>query len=789
MLTNYLRAAWRNIRHQKLHSLITISGLGVGIACCLMILFWVQDERGYDRFHRNENSIFRVVSDWAKNDWNGVEATPFPLGPEVKANLPLVQNMTRLYADGRKVFRYGEKTFFDDRGIVVDLAFFEIFSFPFAKGDIKSAFRGPEDIVISESLARKYFGSEEPLGKTIHVEGRPQVVRGILKDIPRQSSLQFQYARSVEFESIQPHWGAYNASTFILLAAGANLKSVGPAITAIGLKHGSPQVVNGARFRLQRLRDIHLDARPYQSAVIDLGDSTAVLLFSLIALFVLVVAIINFVNLSLARAGSRAKEVALRKVTGADRTEIARQFFCESCLMVALASALACVLVFALLPSFNQLAGKTLSLDLLQSRYWVILAAVTLATALASGAFPAIVLSAFQPIASLRGNAPSGERGGLFRKILVLFQFTLSIGLLISAVVVISQFRFMREAQLGYDPNHVLLLPIKGAIGNRYEVLKERLRQHPAVLGVTAQAYPFAEKNYRSAGNWNWESREPNQQLDCVYRGITYDFFETMDIPLAAGRSFDKGHAEDAEGSIILNERAVKAMGMKDPIGKWFSPSPDDRRMIIGVVKDPHFQTLHFPTDPEAYYLTDMSKEVNEGMAMVRIDRRNISGALAHVRRVWSELAMGMPFELRYLNDTYDRLYRAEFRLSRVLSLFAGLAILIACLGLLGLTIFTAGRRRKEVGIRKVLGASTTAVAMMFSGQMLKWILCANLLAWPAAFFAMNALLRSYANRIPLNGGFFLLPSLGILLLAFLTVMLQAAWTARMNPIEALRQE
>jgi putative ABC transport system permease protein len=789
MFKNYFKVAWRNIVRHKGFAFINIFGLAIGITCCLMILFWVQDEQSYDKFHQNGNRIFRVVSDWTKYNWKGFEGTPPPLGPSVKTQFPEIKNMTRLYSDDRKVFRYKAKSFYEDRGIIIDPSFFEIFSFPFLKGNLRTAVSGPGNIVITETMAAKYFGGEESMGKTILVEGQPQLVCGVLKAIPRHSTLQFDYALSSESNKTNLNWGAFTATTFLLLEDGADTTSIGSKITDVGLKNESPQVKDGVNFRLQPLNDIHLDARAYQKAIMNLGDSSYVFLFSIIAIFVLLVACINFMNLSMARSGLRAREVGLRKVVGADQWEIIRQFYSESFLLVSAAALIALILFFLLLPTFNQLSGKSLSINLLQPKILISLSAVILATGFLSGAYPALILSAFRPVKVLKGDIQSEGKNDVFRKILVIFQFSLSIILLISAVVAIKQFRYMRNTKLGYATDNIVLLPVKENVGKSYEALKWRLLQNPAILAVTGQEYPFAETGYRSSGNWDWESRSPGKGIDMIYRGVDYGFFELMDIPLVAGRSFSKNYANDSKRSVILNEQAIRDMEIKDPIGKWFSVSKDDRRIIIGVAKNIHFQTFHFKIEPEVFYIIDPSKEMNIGFVMVKIDGNKTLEALAHMRHTWEEFNTFSPFEFRFLDETYNKLYRSEYQMSYVFSIFAGLTILIACLGLLGLTMFTTGCRRKEIGVRKVLGASTQGIIHMISRQLTKWVLVANILALPVAYFAMSKLLQTYAYRISLNWAIFIVPSLTAFLMAYFTVVLHSFWTARMNPVDALRHE
>lgn len=793
MFKSRMKTAWRSAVKHKAFSAINVAGLAIGMACCLLILFWVQDELSYDRFHANAGRIFRIVSDWTKYDWNGAEGTPAPLAPAIQSELPEIERAARFATQNRLVFRYKDKTFYESRGIIVDPSFFEIFSFPLIKGRLETAFSGPADMVVSQALAEKYFGTEDPIGKAIDVDGRPRIVRGVLRDIPRNSTLQFDFAGSFAFigqmSGFASHWGAFNFSTFVLLKNGTDPAAVGPKITGVGLSHKSPQVEAGVRFRLQPLAGVHLDARPYQAAVADLGDLKSVYLFSMIAVFVLLVACINFMNLATARSGLRAREVGMRKTVGASRREIVRQFFGESFLLVGAAAIGALILAGLLLPAFNRLSGKALSLGLLRPVNAAGFAAVILVTGLLAGLYPAVFYSGFAPVQILKGAFASGRRGAAFRKVLVVFQFSLSVFLLVVTVVFSRQFWGMKTADLGFGRKNIVQIPVKDNIGKEYAAAKARLSGHSAVLAVTAQRYPFAETTWRSSGNFDWEGRAPDQNIDLVYAGVDFGYFEALGIPIVEGRAFSEDRSTDAEGAFILNEEAVRQMGLKDPVGKRFSVSKEQAGLIIGVAKNTQFRSFRFKEDPRLFYVSGMADANDTGIILVKIDGARIPEALAHIRSVWEEFNPVSPFEYRFLDEVYEGLYRPERRMNRVFSWFAGLAVFIACLGLLGLAAFTAERRTKEIGIRKVLGASSRTVATLIAGQLTKWVLAANLIAWPAAYLTLNKLLQAYTFRTSMNVLVFVLPSFAVFGLAWLTVAALALKTTRANPAASLRFE
>ena len=799
MFRNHLLATLRNIRRQKLYSLINVLGLTLGAACAVLIMLWVQDERSFDRFHRNFREIYRVVADWPRNGWKGVNATPLPLGPLVKAAVPEVAEAVRVTGHSRLVFRYRDKMFYESRGIIVDPAFFEVFSFPFVKGDPKAAFGGPGDVVMTESLARKYFGDEDPLGKTLEVEGRPVVVTGVVSDAPPPSTLRFDFASSfafvAELTQKSTHWGSFNFDTFLLLKKGADARRTGPKVTDVAGANNCPQVKAGASFRLQPLSELHLDARTYTRDTEILGDRRLVNLFSIVAAAVLLIACVNFMNLSTARSAARAREVGIRKAVGAGRSRLARQFLGESFLLTALAFGSAFGLSLLVMPAFNRLAGKSVGLDLADGRQLAGLAVAFLLTGLVSGSYPAVVLSGLRPVSSLRGQgAPgtgAGRRGGgaSFRRVLVVLQFVLSIALMIGTMAAHAQLRFIRRADLGFETRRIIQIPLKGSLARQYPVFKKELLSLPSVASVSAENYPFSSFTQRSAGNFDWEGREGRADLDMVYAGVDEDFFGTLGLEFVAGRPFSPDRPNDRSGAVILNEQAVAAMGIGQPVGKWFSAEKDERRTIVGVVRNAHFQSFHHPIEPRLFYLADFARAGDMGLALVKLKGNDVPAALASVRGVWARLNPGAPFEFSFLDQTYRDLYRKERTAVRVFNVFAGLAVLISCLGLFGLAAHTAERRTKEIGVRKVLGAGEAGLVLLLSKEFGRWVLLANVLAWPAGYVASQKLLGSFAYRTGVGLGVYLAAGLAALLVAGLTVCGQALRAARANPIESLRYE
>ena len=794
MFANYVKIAWRNIKKHKGYSFINITGLAIGMACCILILMWVQDELSFDRFHEKKEDIYRVISDWEKHNWKGMEGTPGPLAPAMEEAIPEVLFTARLAGHSRMVFKYGDKVFYEDRGVIADPALFNIFTFPVLKGNVETAFSKPTDIVITESMADKYFGAQDPMGKVIDVEGQMATVTGVIQDPPHNSHLQFDYMSSFEFirdlSGYGTTWGSFNFVTYTLLQKNVNPDIISQKLTDVAMKNECPQVKDGASFRLQRLLDVHLDARRYQRAGYVLGDQTTVTLFSVIAIFVLLIACVNFMNLSTARSSIRAKEVGLRKTVGADRSQIIKQFFGESILLSTIACLFALILVFSLLPRFNALSAKQLSVDLTNGRFVFSFLGVVLLTGLISGSYPALFLSSYKPVVVLREAVSSGKKGSVFRRIFVVFQFSLSILLIIGTFIIYKQLHFIRNKELGFDKDHIVFIPIKENMGAKYETAKNELLRDPNILSVTACWNHFPSDTWRGAG-FEWEGGDPvnQRELDLVYTGVDYDFFQLLGLEIVDGRPFSKEYASDENNAYILNQAAIENMELDDPVGKQFNIPPDDRGPIVGIVKDVHFQSLHRKIEPRIFFLYDMAKATTYGILLAKVRGGRIPQALAGIQRVWGEMNPISPFEYHFLDETYDQLYRKEQRVGSILNYFTFLAVLISCLGLFGLASFMAERRTKEIGIRKVLGAPVSGLVVLLSKEFSRWVLISNIIAWPIGYFAMKKMLQSYAYRTPIGIEIFILSALLALVIALLTVSFQAVKAARANPVESLRYE
>jgi len=785
MIKNYLKIALRNIRRHKGYSFINIAGLAIGMACCILILLWVQDELKYDRFHENASDIYRVIQDINFTDHSTTWAiTQGPLGPSLEKDFPEIIHATRITWRGFRL-TYNEKIFDESVGMA-DGAIFEMFTFPLIEGDPATALSEPRSIVLTEETAEKYFGDENPIGKTIKADNQYDfLVTGVMKNVPHNSHLQFDFLIPFifgrELNYTVDNWRNSQFRTYVQLQKGIPYREVLQKIS--GYLYEKPTIEKDARLNLQPLTRIHL----YSNYEFDAahGDITFVTIFSVIAFFILLIACINFMNLTTARSGNRAKEVGMRKVVGAYKSDIIRQFFGESILLAFIAMLFALILVWLLLPVFNNLSAKELTMDI-SGNPWILLGLISIAllTGAISGIYPALFLSAFRPVKVLKGISQSGSKGSVFRKTLVVFQFSLTILLIICTTVVYTQLNYVRNRKLGYDKEYMIYLRMRGDMQAKFETVKNELLQNPNILDVTASSNVPTYGYSFSNSLWQWDGQNPDEETLMRAVFVGYDYFKTFDIEIVEGRSYSKEFSTDASEAIMVNEAAVKAMGMEAPIGKRLSLGDNNFR-IIGVVKNYHFRSLRQEIDPLLLIFHIPSSRV----LFARLKSDEISQTISYIEDLWKKFAPGYPFGYRFLDEALDNLYRAEQRIGTIFKYFSFLAIFISCLGLFGLASFMAERRTKEIGIRKVLGAQVSGIVVLLSKEFTKWVLIANLIAWPISYYAMNKWLQSYAYRTSLELWSFILGAGLALIIAILTVSYQAFKTALADPVQALRYE
>jgi putative ABC transport system permease protein len=792
MLWNYFKVTWRNIKRYKGYSFINVIGLAVGLACCILILLWVRDELSYDRFHKHLDDLYRVVTEFHKTE----PATHYwpvcaPLAPALKEEYPEITRATRFTRLRRgQLMKYGDKNFLESRICLTDSDFFEMFTFPFIEGDPRSALSYPNSVILTEEMAAKYFGSENPLGKTLNINNEYDfMVAGIIKNVPHNSHLQFDFLlpfiRIEDFEqswAVLDNWTLSGFATYVQLDKDASAEALSNKIADYLKKHvqESEDVIY-----LQPFKDIHLYSSHIQFGVEGQGDIRYVYIFSIVAFFILVIACINFMNLATARSACRAKEVGLRKVVGASKSQLIKQFFCESVFMAFLSLILAIVLVELFLPVFAKLSGKQLNLNLsTHLNILVAIVAMTLITGLLSGSYPALFLSSLRPVKVLKGALKTEGKGYLFRKVLVVSQFALSILLIVCTVVVSHQVGFMRNKKLGFDREHVVYFPIRDELALRYESIKDEWLKDTGIKNVSVSSSLPTSGVILTTDKVSWEGKNPENVVVLEVTSVGYDFIETFGMEMVKGRSFSKKYPSDEEEAVVINETAMKMIGMEDPVGKqlFFGESAVT---IIGVVKDYHFKSLHSEIEPLVMAIVPSLYRY----VFVKLDAGNIPSTLAHIESTWRTFFPDTPFEYHFLDEDYDKLYRSEQRMGTLFNHFTILAVVISCLGLFGLALFMAEKRTKEIGIRKVLGASVSGIVVVLNKEFTKWVLVANVVAWPIAYYAMSKWLQGFAYRIDLDFWIFVLAALIAYAVAVATVSYQSIKAAVANPANSLRYE
>jgi len=791
MFWNYLKTTWRNIKRYKGYSSINIIGLAVGLACCILILLWVQDELSYDRFHVHADNLYRTVTIYQKTE----PATHYwpvcaPLAPALKEDYPEIIKATRFTRLRRgQLIKYGDKSLLETQICLTDPDFFEMFTFPLAQGDPSSALSDPNSLIITEQMATKYFGSEDPLGKTLNINNEYDfTVTGIMKNVPHTSHLQFDFLlpfiRIEDFEknwAVLDNWTLGGYATYVLLQKETSLQELNRKIRDYIPKHAAR---SKDFLYLQPLKDIHLYSSHIQFGIEGQGNIKYVYIFSVVALFVLVIACINFMNLATARSSNRAKEVGLRKVVGARRPQLMGQFFCESVLTALLSLILAVVLVELFLPAFRNLSGKPLESGF-SGNINILLAIVIMAliTGFISGTYPALFLSSLRPVKVFKGMLKTEGRGYLFRKILVVSQFSLSILLIICTVLVSSQVDFMRNRKLGLDKEQVVYLPIRSELVRKYDPLKIELLKSAGVRNVAASSNIPSYGVILTLDYITWEGKDPKDPKVLNLTSTGYDFIETLNMEMIEGRSFSEEYPSD-ENAVVINETAQKIIGMENPVGKRLMLG-DTELPIIGIVKDYHFRSLHSEIEP----LLLVNDPSLYRYILIKLDSGDIPSALANIDNTWKTFFPDTPFEYHFLDEAYDNLYRTEQRMGTLFNYFTGLAIFISCLGLFGLASFMAEKRTKEIGIRKILGASVSGVVILLNREFIKWILIANIIASPVAYYAMSKWLQGFAYRINMEVWIFALAALAALAIAVVTVSYQSVRAATANPADSLRYE
>jgi len=806
MIKNYFKIAFRNLWRNKGFSAINILGLAIGITTCLIIMLFVYNELSYDRFNVKSSSIVRVTfqGSAAGEKFNEANVMP-PVAQTMKADFPEVLDATRIRDYGRTRLICGDKSFKEDPLAFVDANFFEVFTLPLIEGDAKTALSAPNTVVITKALARKYFGNEDPVGKVISFKEGDKAaykVTGVINKVPLNSHFHFELFASMASlpESKEPTWMSSNFYTYLLLKDGRDYKRLEAKLPGMVDKYIGPQMLqamhislpdfrkkgNNLTFHLQRLTDIHLSTE-FANDLSPAGDVRTVYIFGAIALFMLLIACINFMNLSTAGASKRSREVGIRKVLGSLKGDLVRQFLLESVVITAFAFLLAIVFVYLALPVFNNLAGQNLTLQFTDHPLLLPgLLLFLLVTGILAGSYPAFYLSSFKAATVLKGKFMSGKRSVGFRSGLVVFQFFISITLIVITTVVYKQLSYIQHKKLGYDKEQVMIIPT-WMLGNNAAVFSDQLSGDPRVLSVTHSGYlPAGQSDNNNF--FVYPGENPDQLVKTLRYDVDENYISTLGIRLLTGRNFSKDFASDSSG-VVINESAAKVFGWgENAPGHTITTSLHNGENItyhvIGIVKDFHFRSLHELISPLV-----MALSPNTGMMIVKLKTTDVSGLIAVLKARWNSYGTEEPFTYSFLDDRFNNTYQSEQKIGMILGIFAGLTIFVACLGLFGLAMFTAEQRTKEIGIRKVLGASVAAIINLLSIDFLKLVLVAVVIATPVAWWAMNKWLMDFAYRIDISWWMFALAAVTALLIALFTVSFQAIKAAVANPVKSLRTE
>jgi putative ABC transport system permease protein len=807
MLYNYLKIAYRSLLKYKFISLINVSGLAIGFTCCLLIVGYILNEISYDRKNPEADQIYRVTrtfhSDKGVVSLKLASVAP-PFGPLLVNDFPDIQKMTRVLALGNSAMKYGEKNFNESQVFAADENFIDFFKVDVLKGDSRSALNEPASIMLSEEVARKYFGNADPVNKVIRLYNRFDLkVTGVFKNLPVNTHIHPRILVSFNTlkhpdvygeERLRTNWGNNAFMTYLKLPEGypsASLEKGFPAFVdkhLSGVYDGKPSLYT--TIRLQKLTDIHLRSHMDDEAEAN-GDIKRVYIFSAIALFILLIACINYMNLATARSVLRAKEIGIRKVSGANKPELIFQFLTESVLITMIALVIALILTALCFPLMSRLSGLSLTINsLLQWQILLPVFFIPVLVGILSGLYPALFMSSFQPIKTLKGFLKVGSNQMSFRQVLVVAQFSISIILIISTAIVFQQLHFMQQSNLGYDREHILTMDYTQEMGSNYESFRNELLQNPGVVEVgRSSRIPTGRLlDSQGAGSLQSDSTSPSS-VDLKYVMADEYFIPSYKINVIAGRNFSKDFGTDTSG-YILNETALQTLGIKNPgdiVGKALTYGGRPGR-VIGVMGDFHFESMHQKIVPLILTTARSSGNAYSDLS-IRVAGNNIPAAIAHIEKTFKKFTPELPLQYSFLDERFQQLYESELKQGSIFAVFAGIAIFIACLGLFGLSAFAITQRMKEIGVRKVLGASVNSIVQLLSKDFLKLVAIAAVIAFPIAWYAMYNWLQDFAYRVTIGWWIFLVAGIIAALIAVLTISIQAVKAAHSNPVKSLRSE
>ena len=782
MFKSYLKTAIRNIWKHKGFSLINIIGLAIAMTVCIIILLWCSYELNYDKFMQNYDRLYRVNTEYRLSDQTERYASsPEPTGATLVEIFPEVTHHCHFYST-TGLMVYDDKKFMEQNMVFTDPGFLEMFSIQAIHGDINTMLDDPYALVLTQSMTRKYFGDKNPIGEVIRRnDSRDYTITGVISDFPENATYQYDFLMSVNlFRELGlgfvGKWSNISGQTLIMTEPGVDFKELGEKIWGVPNELSPDHDV--CYLWLQPLSKLHL---------YDLdggGEIQYIYIFMAIGLIILIIACINFMNLSTAHSSIRAKEVGMRKVSGAQRQQLVRQFYGESILLSFLAMIFAVVFAEIIIFSFDRFEQINNSTNFLKDFPVVIgILAITLFTGFFAGSYPAFFLSNFNPLLVLKGIYSKGKKGKSFRKILVIIQFSLSIALIICTLIVFNQMNFMKTKDLGFKKDNLLYMSIKDEVNEKFFEFKEELLKLSGITNVTRSSSILTEIGYIASG-LNWEGRQEEDDPIFSFEGIDYDYFETCQMEFVTGRGFSREFSDD-EKNYVLNESAIRRMGYEgDPIGRMFDMWGREGK-IIGVVKDFNFQHQSQEIDPLILtYYPDYYSYI-----LIKVNTENISDLIESIKSVWSDFVSLFPFEYHFMDEDFDQLYKFEDNMGSLFKVFTVLAVVISCLGLFGLATFVVERRTKEIGVRKVMGASVGELIRLLITDFTKWVLLANVIAWPVAWFAMNKWLQNYAYRTEISLYAFLTAGFVALLIAVLTVFFNTYKAANSNPVKALKYE
>lgn len=805
MIKNYLKIALRHLKKNPAYSFINIAGLAVGMACCLLISLYVLHEISYDRFHQKSDRIFRVRLDLNLNDiWYREASIPFPAAEAFKNDFPEVEEAVRMYKNIEfPLLQVGDRKFAEERFLFADPGILKVFDSPLLKGDPETALQDANSVILSQDAAQRYFGDIDPIGQTIRYANQYDLkVTGVAANVPQNSHLKFDFLAPLEFQlniwesqtgqdGREKKWFWTGSWTYLLLSDTRAAENFNTRLPAFVSKYFPDRIKSGLELSLQPLTDIHLHS--HLDNEIDpaaAGNILYVYLFSAIAVLILLIADINFVNLTTARFTSRAREVGMRKVVGAKKSQLIGQLLGEAVIASALAMLLALVLVEISLPAFNQLTGRELEFGLFEN--WLGMAGilgVVFTVGLLSGIYPALLLARFNPTGIIKRSLTPGSGAERFRKTLVITQFAISTILIIGIGVIYQQMQFLREKNLGFDQEQTLFVKARPEVNAKFDPFRDELLRHPGIRGVAGASNVPGEGLF--AYRFIPEGGSADQPAMLPLLLVDYDFLETVGVSIQQGRGLSRTSPSDAAEGFLLNEKAVEQFGWQDnPLGKkmsLFAPGTNEiakSGYVVGVIKDYHFESLHNEIKPMV-----ITYNTWHSYYAIKLAAGKLSESVALIENLWRQFSPEWPIEYFFLDRKLAQLYHSEQKLAQVVNYFAALAILIAGLGLFGLSTFAAERRTREIGVRKVLGATVAGLAGLLSKDFVKLVMFANLVAWPVAYFAMNKWLQDFAYRTEINWLIFVLASGLTLAIALATVSVQAIKAALANPVKCLRYE